>query len=136
MKNATIDQIMSRQVQKLTTNDDVIDAKRIMDDHNINHAPIMRESQLVGIISSNDIAQIEYLCDFIGEKLERSTIFRSLSIHEIMTKDVVSLSSNAKVSEAVLVFSNVSFHSLPIVDNGELVGIVTTKDVFRFLSLT
>jgi len=126
---------MSRQVQKLTTNDDVIDAKRIMDDHNINHVPIMRDGQLAGIISSNDIAQIEYLCDFIGEKLERSTIFRSLSIHEIMTKDVVSLSSSAKVSDAVLVFSNVSFHSLPVVDNGELVGIVTSKDVFRFLSL-
>ncbi|MEP1096495.1 MAG: CBS domain-containing protein [Cyclobacteriaceae bacterium] len=135
MKNATISEIMSRQVQKLTTNDDVIDAKRIMDDHNISHVPIMRDGQLAGIVSNNDIAQIEYLCDFIGEKLERSTIFKSLSIHEIMTKDVVSLSSTAKISEAVLVFSNVSFHSLPVVDNGELVGIVTAKDVFRFLSL-
>ena len=135
MKNATIAHIMSRQVQKLTTNDDVIEAKRMMDEHKISHIPIVSGDQLVGIISSNDIAQVEYLCDFIGEKLNRSTIFRSLSIHEIMTKDVVSLSSNAKISEAVLIFSDAPFHSLPVLENGELVGILTTKDVFRFLHL-
>ncbi len=126
---------MSHQVQKLTTNDDVITAKEMMEEHKISHIPIMLNDELVGIVSSNDIAQVEYLCDFIGEKLERSRIFQSLSMHEVMTKDVVSLNSDSMISEAILVFSNASFHSLPVMDDGELVGIVTAKDVFRYLSL-
>ncbi len=130
-----IQDIMSHQVQKLTTNDDVITAKNMMEEHKISHIPIMLEGKLAGIVSSNDIAQIEYLCDFIGEKLERSKIFMSLSMHEVMTKDVVSLRSDSMISEAILVFSNASFHSLPVIDDGELVGIVTAKDVFRYLSL-
>ncbi len=135
MENAAIQEIMSHQVLKLTTNDDVITAMKMMEEHKISHIPIVLNGNLVGMISSNDIAQIEFLCDFIGEKLERSTIFKSLSMHEIMTKNVVSLSSDSMISEAILIFSNASFHSLPVVDNGELVGIVTAKDVFRYLSL-
>ena len=126
---------MSRQVQYLTTNDEVMDAKVLMREHNIHHLPILTDDKLVGIISSNDIAQIEYLCDFMGDKLEETKIFKSLSIHEIMTKNVVSLSSDAKISDAILIFSNADFHSLPIIDQGKVVGIVSSKDVFRFLSL-
>ena len=95
----------------------------------------MNNDKIAGIISSNDIAQVLYLCDFIGEKLDDSRIFQSLSIHEIMTKDVAVLESNAMISDAVLIFSNSTFHSLPITENGELIGIVTSKDVFRYLSL-
>ena len=134
MKNLPIQEIMSSQVQKLDVSDDVIEAKRLMEDHQINHLPIMNENQLVGIISSNDISQIEYLCDFIGEKLERSGVFRSLSLEEIMTKDVVSLNAQDSLAEAIKIFSNVSFQSLPVLDEGQLIGIVTAKDVFRSIN--
>lgn len=135
IKDSSITNIMSEQVQFLTIDDEVIDAKNLMEQNNIHHLPIMENEQLAGIISSNDIAQIEYLCDFIGDKLEETKIFKSLSMREIMTKDVMALESSAKISDAMRIFSDVSFHSLPITENGKLVGIVTAKDVFRFLSL-
>jgi CBS domain-containing protein len=135
MKNTSITTIMTRQLQYITPHDEIIEAKKLMNEYKIHHLPVLLNDKLVGIISSNDIAQIEYLCDFIGSKLDESTIFKSLSIHEVMTKDVVSLNSDAKIADAILMFSNVSFHSLPIIEDGQLIGIVTAKDVFRYLSL-
>ncbi|MFY0690013.1 MAG: CBS domain-containing protein [Cyclobacteriaceae bacterium] len=134
MKHTSIQEIMTRQLQTITTNDDVIDAKRIMVENKISHLPVLLDGQLVGIISKNDIAQVEFLCDFIGEKLDNSTVFKSLSIHELMAKKVESLSSNSTIEDAALIFSNSSFQCLPIIENGKIIGLVTTKDVFRFLS--
>ncbi|MEQ9403473.1 MAG: CBS domain-containing protein [Cyclobacteriaceae bacterium] len=134
MKDTSIKEIMTGQVQSLSPNSDVMEAKSLMEKFNIHHLPIVLDGELVGILSSNDINNVVYLCDFIGDKLEDSKIFQSLSIHEVMTKDVTSIDANSKISEAILLFSNVSFHCLPVMDDGELVGIVSSKDVFRFLT--
>lgn len=121
---------MTRQVHFIDINDPLINVRNLMDKYEIHHLPVMESGRLVGMLSFNDIKQVQYLCDFIGERLEESTVFKSLSIEELMTEKVQSLTSNATIEEAVEVFSNVSFQSLPILDNEELVGIVTTKDVF------
>ena len=134
MKDTSIKEIMTGQVQSLSPNRDVMEAKRLMEKFKIHHLPIVLDGDLVGVLSSNDINNVVYLCGFIGDKLEDSRIFQSLSIHEIMTKEVTSIDANAKISEAVLLFSNVSFHCLPVMDDGKLIGIVSSKDVFRFLT--
>ncbi|WP_425390511.1 CBS domain-containing protein [Ekhidna sp.] len=130
MKTRPISEIMTKQVHYIDINDPVINARNLMDKYEIHHLPVMESGKLVGMLSSNDIKQVQYLCDFIGERLEESTVFKSLSIEELMTEKVQSLTTNATTVEAAQVFSNVSFQSLPILENDELVGIVTTKDIF------
>lgn len=135
MKDAPITEIMTRQVQHLIPNDDMLTAKQMMSEHKIHHLPVLNDGQLMGVISSNDIANIAYLGKFLSDKIENETVFKSLSIHEVMVKDVYFLTSDAMISEAILIFSNAAFHCLPIIDAGQLVGIVTAKDVFRYLTL-
>lgn len=130
MKTRPISEIMTKQVHQIDINDPVINARNLMDKYEIRHLPVMENGKLVGILSANDLKQVQYLCDFIGERLEESTIFKSLSIEELMTENVKSLTTNATTLEAAQVFSNASFQSIPIMENNELVGIVTTKDVF------
>jgi len=130
MKARPISEIMTKQVHYINASDEVIQARNLMDKYNIHHLPVMDENKLVGILSANDINQVEYLCEFVGEKLDEGTIFKSLSIEELMTENVLSLNVTATTMEAAQVFSNASFQSLPITENDELVGIVTTKDLF------
>jgi len=89
--------------------------------------------KLAGIISKNDMKKVEFLCDYVGEKLESSTIFKSLSVQELMTTTVRSIESTATIAEAVAIFSTAAFQSLPVTENGELIGILTTTDVFSYL---
>lgn len=133
MNTKSIAEIMTRQVYFISIEGDVIKARNMMDKYEINHLPVVDNGRLVGILSKNDLNQVEFLCDFIGERLEESTVFKSLSIQELMTKKVQSLSIDSTIMEAIQVFSNASFQCLPVLDDGELAGIVTTKDVFSFM---
>ena len=133
MKDVYVSEIMTSQVLFLGPDDDLFTARNLMDENEIHHLPILKEGKIAGIISSNDIAQVEYLSKYIGEKLDESSIFKSLSLHEVMAKDVYFLNSNSKVGEAIYVFSQANFHCLPVVDDGELVGIITAKDMFKHL---
>ena len=133
MNTTPISEIMARQVYFIPIEEDVIKARNMMDKYEINHLPVLDDGRLVGILSRNDLNQVAFLCDFVGERLEESTVFKSLSVQELMTEKVQSISIDSTIMEAVQAFSNASFQCLPILDNGELAGIVTTKDVFSFI---
>jgi len=130
MNTMPISEIMTPQVRHIDIDEEVAVARDLMEKYGIHHLPVLENGRLIGMLSWNDLKQVEFLCDFIGQKLDDSTIFKSLSVEELMTKNVQSLTTSSTVSEAVQVFSDASFQSLPITENDELVGIVTTKDLF------
>ncbi|MEQ8237732.1 MAG: CBS domain-containing protein [Cyclobacteriaceae bacterium] len=136
MKLIPVSKVMTEQVRSIAVNEPLIEVRNLMDEWNINHLPVKDGEKLVGLISRTDIQQVSYICDYLGEKLEDSIIFKTLSIDEVMTKNITFLSSKDSIMEAVKIFSQVSFHCLPIIDNGELVGIVSSKDIFRYLLKT
>ena len=51
------------------------------------------------------------------------------SINEIMTKNVVSISSEQSIQEAANLMKQHNIGALPVVDNGQLKGIVTDRDI-------
>ena len=50
-----------------------------------------------------------------------------------MAKTPEVISSEATVKEVAEILSKREFHALPVVDNGDLVGIVTTTDLIKYL---
>lgn len=124
---------MTKQVHFLSPEDDLLSARKLMEEHKIHHLPVLKNEKLVGVISHNDILQVAYLAEFIGEKLDDSSVFKSLSLHELMTKDIYFISSDASISEAIHVFSKADFHCLPVIEDDAIVGIVTSKDLFSLM---
>ena len=55
------------------------------------------------------------------------------TLESIMKADPVTIGSDRPIREAAELLSEVSFHSLPVVDDGKLAGIVTTQDLIRYL---
>jgi CBS domain-containing protein len=53
----------------------------------------------------------------------------SQNLRDIMTTNVVSVTSNQSVREAAALMSQHNIGSLPVVDNGMLTGIVTDRDI-------
>jgi hypothetical protein len=56
-----------------------------------------------------------------------------LAIEQVMTKDVLTIQHKDTVYDAALLLSENEFHALPVMDEDELVGIVTTTDLIKFL---
>ncbi|MGF7186703.1 CBS domain-containing protein [Desulfitispora alkaliphila] len=53
----------------------------------------------------------------------------SQTVNEIMTKNVVSISSQQTIKEAAQLMKQHNIGSIPVVDNGQLQGIVTDRDI-------
>ncbi len=118
-------------------------AMDVMRTKELRHLPVVDEAgQLIGIITDRDLrhaafapAVAEYLSASaqrrirqIGETLE------NLRVRDVMTWVVVTTHPNASLAHAALVMSERRVGSLPVVENGKLVGMLTERNVLRALS--
>lgn len=92
------------------------EASQIMDDEGISGLPVVKNSEIIGIISRRDIKPI------INSKSSRT-------VEEIMTENVVTIPESITPDEALDIAYENKVERLPVVKNKELVGIVTIKDI-------
>ena len=55
------------------------------------------------------------------------------TVEQVMAKKIVFISPDTTIKEAAEILSKKEFHALPVVEDNELVGIVTTTDLINYL---
>ena len=85
--------------------------------------PVMDGDSLKGIVTLTDIERVPYN--------ERS----AARVSDIMTRNVISVPSTARASDALKLISSKNIGRVIIVDNGSLVGILSRTDLVRILRL-
>jgi CBS domain-containing protein len=80
---------------------------------------------MVGIFTERDV-----LCRVVGEGRDPS----ATRVVDVMTQEVVAVRSTTSVEEAMAVFTEKRFRHLPVVDDGELKGLVSSGDLTRRMS--
>jgi acetoin utilization protein AcuB len=111
--------------------------KGIFDKNKIHHLPVVRYKTIVGIISKTDLLYfLKGVTHESGyEDMLNEARLNNYTAEEIMTTGLAKVSSNERIGVAVEVFKENLFHAIPVVDDGDLVGILTTYDIIRSLSL-
>lgn len=110
---------------------------RLFTEFPVHHLPIVDGSnKLIGIISSNDLPKVFLDLSKRTEKvaLDLDVIDASINLKDIMTPNPVTVSSSDTIGAAAKIFASARFLALPVVDNGELVGIVSIKDVMSYMA--
>ncbi|MEO0902120.1 MAG: CBS domain-containing protein [Bacteroidota bacterium] len=133
-KRVPVSQIMTTDVVTLTTKDDLVTAEETFKKNRIRHIPIVQGDSILGILSYTDLMRISF-ADAIDEHEQDvdTMVYNMFSIEQVMVKDVISVPSTATIKEVAQFLTQKEFHALPIVDEGKLVGIVTTTDLIRYL---
>ncbi len=127
---APVSSIMSTNLVTVTPEDSLYLAKELMDKHRIHHLPVVRFREIVGIISYSDLLYfLKGLGQDTSDNLMNEIRLKNYKAKSIMTVGLAKLESTDRINVALEVFKTNRFHALPIVDNGELVGIVTTYDI-------
>lgn len=111
---------------------------RLFTEFPVHHLPIVdSKNKLIGIISSNDLSKVFLtLCNRANKiQMDLDAIDKEINITDIMTPAPVTISSNEPIAKAMEILSEKKFTSIPVVDNGELVGILSIKDVVAYLSM-
>jgi acetoin utilization protein AcuB len=121
---------MKRKVITLTHTSTIKDAMQLLELHQIRHIPIVDDNnKLVGIISDSDIRDaspsIFHFTDHLEDFLK--------PISSIMKTNVITAHPLDFVEEVSTLFYEHHIGCLPILDDGELVGIVTETDMLHTL---
>ncbi|HEU0036833.1 MAG TPA: CBS domain-containing protein [Kofleriaceae bacterium] len=108
-------------------------AEDVMRFKHLRHLPVIDdERRLLGLVSHRDIlrAQISSLVGLSTD--ERRARQEEVRVHQLMTRDVWTVTPEALASVAGRTLLDHRFGCLPVVDGDRLVGIVTERDFLRF----
>ncbi|QSW91276.1 MULTISPECIES: CBS domain-containing protein [Flavobacterium] len=131
-KREPISHIMTKSVVTVNQNDDLTKVVEKLKSNSIRHLPVVNGKKVVGIISRTDINRLTFGALFDGQEGSDEAVLKMLTIPQVMTAKPKTVSSNTIIKDLAEIFSKEEFHALPVVDNDELQGIVTTTDVIRY----
>jgi acetoin utilization protein AcuB len=107
----------------------------LMRERKIRHLPVVEDGgRLVGMLTDRDVrhaALVPALAEHLTWELRR---LRSLRVRDVMTWSVVTTHPDATLTQAGLTMFQRRIGSLPVVEDGRLVGILTETDVLAALT--
>ena len=134
MKNKEpVSKIMTKNVIAISKNAKLPEADKLFRKHKIRHAPVVENDKIVGMLSLTDLSRLSFADNYDDNRSIDDSIYSMLSVAQIMASNPVKVTSDTIIKEVALLLSNKEFHALPVVDNEQLVGIVTTTDLLKYL---
>ena len=129
-----VSKIMTKKLVTLTLEDNLFMAEKLFKEHHIRHIPIVKENHIIGMLGLTDLDRISFLDAYDADEIQiDNAIYNMLSIEQVMVKNIVKINPKTTIKEVAEILSKNEIHALPVVDNTELVGIVTTTDLLLYL---
>lgn len=133
-KRTPVSSIMTAEVITLNHTDSLDTAERLFKSKNIRHIPVVSGEEIIGMLSYTDLLRISFAdAAYEEEENVETIVYNMFTIEQVMAKNLVSVSSQTTIKEAAEILAKKEFHALPVVDEGKLVGILTTTDLINYL---
>ena len=141
--------VMSQDIYTVRPDTNIQEIARLMTEKHIRSLSVVDdEGQIVGIITESDLFLKEKGMPFSAVKLPTlfekwvdpthlAEIYEDASHHtaaDVMTENVIAVSPDETIGHAALLLFKNDFKTLPVVENGRLVGLISRVDFIRFLA--
>lgn len=111
--------IMTKDCITLTPQNTIMDAAMQMKQKDIGFIPVVEGKRLIGVVTDRDL-----VIRGIAEKRPETS-----ALNDVISKDVTTVPSSTTVDEASKMMARDQIRRLPVVDGGELVGVVAIGDM-------
>lgn len=130
----TVREIMNTEVTTLGRNDTLQLVQDIMNLGRVRHFPVLEDGEVVGVMSQRDLykASLGSVMKY-GEKAQREFL-DTIAVKEVMKYPPITIAPQASVQEAARLMLKEKIGCLPVLDNGELAGIVTETDMLQLVT--
>jgi len=115
-----IAEIMTRDVQSVAGNSDLLSVARHMRDLDVGVIPVVDNGTLLGVITDRDIV-IRAVANGINPQ--------EAQVRDYMSPEPTTVSPNDDVQQAAELMARQQIRRLPVVEGGKLVGILSIGDV-------
>jgi acetoin utilization protein AcuB len=108
------------------------EARSLMDKEKVGRLPVLdKNNNLIGIVTKKDLLKAGPSPATSLDMYEISYLLSKLKVEKIMEKNVITVEENEVVEEAARIMADKDISCLPVMKGNLLVGIVTSKDLFR-----
>lgn len=140
--------IMTTSTITLSPDTDIVTAVKTLIENKINGVPVVENDSVVGVLTQTDlVAQQKELklpsfftlldgvfpltsYEELDKELQKIS---AIEVRQAMTKKPVTISPDASVAEIATIMSERKLYTLPVLENGKLVGVVGKEDVLKTL---
>lgn len=110
---------MTKNIAYISPSSTVVEAAQLMQKHNVGSIPVCDNSGVIGIVTDRDIV----VRNVAHGKTPQSSI-----VKDVMTSQVTLVTPETDVSEASKIMSRDQIRRLPVVQNNQLIGMVSLGD--------
>jgi len=100
----------------------VLEAAQLMKKHKIGNVIVVEHKQPIGILTESDI-----LKKIVAENKKPAEIL----VDDVMSTPVIVIEPYLSLEDAIKTMGKCNIRRLPVIENGELVGVITMKDISR-----
>jgi len=124
------DRMTPQPLVVVTPDTPIIEAQRLMQDHNIRHIPVVTEHQnLVGLLTRETMLQAIPWSAASLSVLETQYILSKITAGKVMIDEVITVTEDVAVEEAAIIMVDQKIGCLPVLRAGALVGMITDIDL-------
>ncbi|QDX41767.1 HPP family protein [Salarchaeum sp. JOR-1] len=151
--------VMTADVETVDADDEVADVLGKLSRRKFNGFPVLEDGELVGVVTQRDFVDlfepsdrtlwipvglppfletVEYAIDLSWDELDAELDLAAAAgkaVREVMTRDVETVSPDASIDDVldILASDDPNVNRVPVLDDGDIVGIITREDVVRAL---
>lgn len=116
----------------VTPDTSVKDALELIRSRRFRHLPVVdANGKLVGITTEKDLVYASPKPEMSLSNFEIQYLLSRMKVGQVMKREVITVSPDLPIEEAAQVMIQHRIGCLPILENGELVGIISDTDIFR-----
>lgn len=129
-----IGRIMHTDLVTVSPETTLVDARDILEQKNIEHLLVVNDKgKLTGIVSDRDLKQNWASPATSLSAHELNYLLQKVLVKMIMVKTVVTIPVDTTIERAAFIMEQHNISALPVMENDELVGIITSTDVMSVL---
>jgi acetoin utilization protein AcuB len=129
-----VGRIMHTDLITVSPNASLVEANELVEKHGIDHLLVVNdEGTLVGLLSDRDLKRYWASPATTLSAHELSYVLEKLPVRIMMIKTIVTVSPDTTIERAAFIMQNHNINSLPVMENGKLLGIITSTDVMDVL---
>lgn len=122
---------MTKEVISISPEESVAHAADLMHDKGLRRLPVIEKGQLVGLVTEGTMADASPSKATSLSIYEMNYLLNKTKIRDIMIRQVVTVEPDASLEDAIYEMMTYKVGVLPVVQNNQVVGIITDRDVFK-----
>ena len=120
---------MTQDVYTVAADTSLNEVWDLMQTLDVRHMPVLKGNHLVGIVSDRDIYLHAVTCN-------DSMVVPKRPVSEIMTRQVITCNAGSQIGQVAEIMLERKIDCLPVVTDGELVGMITSSDLLELLCMS